>query len=527
VVDTVDPVAVCKDITIYLDVTGNASISENAVDNGSTDACGIASYDTDVTTFSCSDVGGNSVVLTVTDENGNTDQCSATVTVADSIDPTISCVGSASRSMNSDACTYTASNGEFDPTDYDDNCSGASVAYTLSGATTGSGSSLNGVAFNKGTTNVTWTVTDASGNTATCSFTVTVTDNQNPTITCPANITLSACQTTATWGTPVHSDNCPGTTLSSTYTSPLSVANGQTITVTYTATDASGNTASCSFSVTRQSALTVEAGPNDWTNFGFALDEYSTRTATASGGVAPYTYSWSLDRPLICNQVNDDGDESLTGGSCSNTTCPAYPANTLSLAPTCSGNATITARLIDTAKVTVTVTDANGCTATDFFMIYSEDARCWSGNGGQQKIAICHMTGSQSNPCQKICVNTNAVASHLAHGDFVGNCTASCSPEENNKTGDSTSHAHAYHEVNIYPNPTNGLLNVGIEVGADEDFEVHITNLLGQSVVAKSAHIPEGYHVEVFDLTDLAVGMYLVQVRIGDELQTWQVMVSH
>ncbi|MBK9329260.1 MAG: hypothetical protein IPM95_08085 [Sphingobacteriales bacterium] len=42
-----------------------------AVDNGSSDACGI-SLALSKTTFNCGNVGANAVVLTVTDVNGNT-----------------------------------------------------------------------------------------------------------------------------------------------------------------------------------------------------------------------------------------------------------------------------------------------------------------------------------------------------------------------------------------------------------------------------------------------------------------------
>ncbi|MBS1945218.1 MAG: HYR domain-containing protein, partial [Bacteroidetes bacterium] len=93
---------------------------------------------------------------------------------------------------------------------------------------------------------MTYTATDASGNTATCSFTVTVADNTAPVIAgCPVNINLSAgssCNATATWTDPTVSDNCPGSTIAQT-AGPVSGSTFPkgTTTVTYTATDASGN----------------------------------------------------------------------------------------------------------------------------------------------------------------------------------------------------------------------------------------------------------------------------------------------
>ncbi|MFZ6053527.1 HYR domain-containing protein, partial [Halocola ammonii] len=56
--DTEDPVADCQDITVQLDANGTASITAQDVDGGSTDNCGIASLDLSQSTFDCSDISG-------------------------------------------------------------------------------------------------------------------------------------------------------------------------------------------------------------------------------------------------------------------------------------------------------------------------------------------------------------------------------------------------------------------------------------------------------------------------------------
>src|SRR3989475_6359898 len=89
--DQVGPVAVCQDITVQLDATGHVTISPAQIDNGSTDACGIASLSLSKTNFDCSNVGPNLVTLTVTDNNGNTQTCTATVTVQDQVRPVAVC----------------------------------------------------------------------------------------------------------------------------------------------------------------------------------------------------------------------------------------------------------------------------------------------------------------------------------------------------------------------------------------------------------------------------------------------------
>ena len=103
-------------------------------------------------------------------------------------------------------------------------------------------------------TQVTLTVTDVNGNSATGNAIVTVVDNIAPVFTaCPANQTLFATSTAgaiATYTTPTATDNC-----SAVVTRTTGLASGATFpigttTVTHTATDPSGNSVTCTFTVT-------------------------------------------------------------------------------------------------------------------------------------------------------------------------------------------------------------------------------------------------------------------------------------
>jgi gliding motility-associated-like protein len=75
------PIPKTQNITVELDDAGNASITANDINNGSSDNCGIASYSLNKTSFNCTNLGANTVVLTVTDKSGNTATANATVTV--------------------------------------------------------------------------------------------------------------------------------------------------------------------------------------------------------------------------------------------------------------------------------------------------------------------------------------------------------------------------------------------------------------------------------------------------------------
>ena len=116
---------------------------------------------------------------------------------------------------------------------------------------------------------ITWTATDPCGNMATCTQTVTVKDNINPVITCPANVTQTALAGNCSLSNviienPVVTDNCAvvtqawtmsGATTGSSPATGINNVSGQTFnvgitTVTYTVTDAAGNTSiPCSFDV--------------------------------------------------------------------------------------------------------------------------------------------------------------------------------------------------------------------------------------------------------------------------------------
>lgn len=188
--------------------------------------------------------------------------CSFTVTVLDNELPIISCPGNLMRNTEPGLCKYTAIMNEFNPISYNDNCPMAAISYQLSGASIGSGiGSLNGIEFLKGITTVIWKVTDMSENINTCSFNVEVKDNQLPNISCRLNQTritdIGECNYLVVGNEldPLsYSDNCsmpalsnnvfPGTTLSN------RKFNKGTTTIIWKVTDMSGNTQTCSLTIT-------------------------------------------------------------------------------------------------------------------------------------------------------------------------------------------------------------------------------------------------------------------------------------
>ena len=356
VVDNTKPaISSCpSDITINTGA-GNSQCSQTAnwTVPAATDNCGITSFTSTHNPGAVFPVGTTTVTYTATDIHGNTQTCSFTVTVIDNTKPTISgCPSNITVNAGpeneqcSQAVSWTA------PT-VTDNCGITSFTSTHS----------PGAVFPVGATTVTYTATDIHGNTQTCSFTVTVVDDAKPDFTfCPSPVinapsNAAGCVAVIVTPNPMASDNCSvissltwgltGATTGASAGSGINYLgthnfNVGTTTVTYTATDASGNTQTCIFTVSvinnlsgtiGGTATVAQNGPIT-PNIAF----------TGSGGVKPYTFTYNV---------------SIDGGA-------AGPNQTVS---TTGSNSVVTVpqsnAVIGSYKYTlVAVTDANGCPGT-------------------------------------------------------------------------------------------------------------------------------------------------------------------
>ena len=194
------------------------------------------------------------VTITVEDEEGNSSTCEVVLTLVDETAPTIDCSQIVTdRNADPGECSFTMPGAGFDPT-FDDNCD-ANIYHDYAPAP--NNNTLAGATFPVGSTDVTWTVEDENGNTATCDITITITDDEDPVfVNCPDQMIMigndpDQCSGKVNWPIPVATDNCGIESVIQT-AGPLSgtavdVCDLQT--VTYEATDESGNTETCSFDV--------------------------------------------------------------------------------------------------------------------------------------------------------------------------------------------------------------------------------------------------------------------------------------
>ena len=87
--DNIVPTVLTKDVTLYLDASGQLTVLPSDVNNGSYDNCPIDHMEVAPNVFTCADIGSHVVTLTVYDEAGNSSSDTATVTVEDNLQPTV------------------------------------------------------------------------------------------------------------------------------------------------------------------------------------------------------------------------------------------------------------------------------------------------------------------------------------------------------------------------------------------------------------------------------------------------------
>ena len=166
----------------------------------------------------------------------NSNSCSFSVTVIDNITPTITCPGNVTQ------CS--ASVPSISPVSILDNCPSPVVTYSLSGATTGTGTTNASGTYSIGVTTVTYSAKDASGNTGTCSFSVTV--NVSPTVTAVSSLSLICSGQTVSLtasGASSYTWNTAATT--------TVIAVSPSVTTTYSVTGSAANNCTNTFAITQ------------------------------------------------------------------------------------------------------------------------------------------------------------------------------------------------------------------------------------------------------------------------------------
>lgn len=560
--DNIAPTAVCKNVTVQLDASGNVSIGATDVNNGSFDNCSIATLSVSPNTFNCSNVGNNSVTLTVTDVNGNTSTCTSVVTVQDNVAPLAICQPVTVQLDASGNATVTASqvnNGSHD------NCSIASISVSPSAFT----------CSNVGANTVTLTVTDVNGNSSTCTTTVTVQDNVAPTASCKAaTVYLNSSGNGSLTASQVDNGSTDACGIASRSVSPSSFtcSNLGANTATLTVTDVNGNSSTCTSTVTvadtikptavcKNITVTLGSGgtvsitasqvdngssdncgiasrtvsPSAFTCANIGANTVTLTVTDASGNVSTcsstVTVSGSLPScSLSYTASNNDIIGGLFVGNVTGIIFLGYGPQSFNLNSTVSGGSSFTyswsgsnlscyncanpvfsPTSAGNYTFTLTVTNNYGCTTSCTISICVVDAR----SGIHGKILICHHPPGNPSNTDTISVAGTSVLVHLLNGDQLGGCGSFCGDgkmDDDIEQSLVAAPASTNFNVKVYPNPFTSKFHLKVEGPGTENIHVRIYDVAGK-LIEEKPDVLVGTDVELGD--HLADGVYVVDVKQG------------
>jgi hypothetical protein len=263
-----------------------------------------------------------------------------------------------------------------------------------------------------------------------------------------------------------------------------------------TATDFKGCTKSASINVTQPDVLSINAGPNKIVYKGFP-DSACTRlqASVPTGGTAPFTLTWSNGSHASFIDV-----------------CPEK-----------------------TTTYSLTVTDANGCTATDEVTVCVLDVRC--GNK-MDKVSVSHRTGSAKNPFVTLCVDIAGAKDHFKNHPedqlglygMIKVCGGTSDPLFNT-TRNSTNEAmqNAFEDLAVYPNPSAGQTTIRFKTPAIDQVSIKLIDMSGREIAklytgATNAGVT--YTVPV-NVPSLKSGIYLVVMNTKDgKIQTKRLILN-
>lgn len=495
VFDMIAPVlSTASNIVVNAD-SGMCSAVVNFTAPGATDNCSVSSVNqiAGASSGSAFPVGTTTITYEAMDPSGNADTSSFTITVNDTQAPIFVCPSNINVNADSGMCTAVVT---YNAPTATDNCNVASNMMTAGLA--------SGSTFPLGTTTIVYTAMDSAGNITTCSFDVIVTDAEGPMMTCPANITMAAdsggCTAVVSFTAPTATDNCSSTAVTQTGGLPSGSAfpAGAT-TITFTATDSSGNTTTCSFDITvvDAEAPIVNCNPDLTTCEG---DE-TTITANAAdicSGVSTLTYVLSgattgsgSGTALITFNVGvttvtyTATDSSGNSSSCSfNVTATANP--------TVSVSASATTVCLADGAVTLTGTPTGGL---------------WTGPG---------VSGSTFSPAG---AGNGTHSVNYSYTDSLG-CTGSATLTITVNPCTGVNENSGLNLMLVSPNPTSGTMMINLGAFYSE-IEFTLVQVNGQLVQQEKFN--DATNAEL-DFTNVAAGIYFLTVKADGELKTIKVV---
>jgi len=478
---------------------------------------------------------------------------------------------------DSKSCTATASKTLTDP-------QALSVSTTPVDATCGQANGTITATVGGGTSGYTyhWSnneTTATAGNLSAGTYDITITDAHSCTISTSASITSSGNLNLVTsavnatcYGTSTGSASATvtGTTGSVTYqwstgATTSAIQNLDAATYTVTITDGSGCSATSSKAVSQPAAINPVVTAQ---SAGCGNSSNGSVTASVTGGAGNYTYLWSTGATgsSITGLPAGNYDLSVTDAShCSVSVSAAVTSGSDLSASVTSDNATCFNENNGSGQITmhtgtapysyswsngatasavinlaagsysVTVTDANHCTTSSAITVtqptqvqFATSSNSANENHENGSAGVTSVTGgaapydySWSTGATTQSINNLAGGTYTVTVTDANGCSETAADVVAVKTSTGISSVSNQISFSVYPNPARTQVLVQVDQPGNSTTFI-LRNILGQTLISQ---VISSTQTQI-DLSPLADGVYLVEVRQGEKMAVKQLVVT-
>jgi len=349
----------------------------------------------------------------------------------------------------------------------------------------------------------TWTATDACGNSTIAQQKITVTDDMAPVFTTDVENLTIECGEPVAFVTMTATDAC--STVALAFGDEVQMgACGETFTRTWTATDACGNEA-----ITSQTITVVDTEVPVFEQMPLELVMTQAEFAAWQPPVAIAT---------DCNNVTINVETALE------TNCESAAHLFTYLATDACGNAashTLRVTLLDAAfgvsveipadldcgnSYALVANTVNGTAPYDFEWSVLEGTG-WEITNGSNGQSATLLAGAGTATIVVQVMDASGCA-------WLQAITMSC-----NQTASSTGEV-AITALELLPNPATDFLTLRYSTAAPGDAKVRILNTLGEVVLLRNGQVGIGQQTANFDVSQFAAGTYFLSLQVGDGVVT-------
>lgn len=325
-----------------------------------------------------------------------------------------------------------------------------------------------------------------------CSTTISVTIAEASAIVLTTSTAPASCLLTNGSATVVATGGAGGYAYSwSNGGTTSTISNIGTGTYTVDVMDANGCIANATANVSSTGVVAVVSSQTDATCEG---GDDGSATVTASGGQAPYTYSWS---PVGGTAASASG------------LAPGTYVVTVTDYLGCSAIVNVVIGFLHAAPAVELGPDSAACNGTTVTLDAGAGmaSYLWSDNSTNQTLDVAAAGAygvviTDANGCQN---------SDLINITYV-QCIAAPMTNHGSRS-----------QFSVYPNPAQNHLNIAISNIKNENVNIELIDILGNKVYAATEKSTYGFNGNI-NITNLPVGIYMLKVQYMNEVNTVKVV---